>query len=151
MWGVRFYKIFCRAHRSAAIFKNKIPLVLLLNASKITTCPLFSRLQPPGILCFKFNICKSLTCNNQYFNQCVSHNIWLVNKPVSDHIVSNYCKLLMGGCTRFDVEPISCNLLGLLIKNIPITLYMLNFKLCAPSRYTYGRVSSYQNTFRCYS
>ena len=100
---------------------------------KSLLAPFFSRLQPPGILCFKFNICKSLTCNNQYFNQCVSHNIWLVNKPVFDHIVSNYCKLLMGGCTRFDVEPISCNLLGLLIKNIPITLYMLNFKSCAPS------------------
>ena len=31
----------------------------------------------------------------------------------------------MGGCTRFDVEPISCNLLGVTNKKY-ITLYMLN-------------------------
>ena len=42
----------------------------------------------------------------------------------------------MGGCTRFDVEPISCNLLGVINKKY-ITLYMLNFKSCAPSLYTY--------------
>ena len=38
----------------------------------------------------------------------------------------------MGGSTRFDVEPISCNLLGVINKKY-ITLYMLNLKSCAPS------------------